>query len=158
MEEPGETIWDPDRLGRLSFDTNRDLFDHLRIEAFKSGFDLAHFLYTDSSRQPLMSPYGAFYCKKGGRTKGGSSVKCGCTFHFKTTVKEGHIVIRIYETLELKHNHELTPRTFAHKIISENVKEIAKQLHNANVKPMQIKSYLEQQGHILSTLQVQYMY
>ena len=150
MDEPEDTIWDPDRLGRLSFDTNRDLFDHLRIEAYKSGFDLA-------SRQPLMSPYGAFYCKKGGRVKGGSSAKCGCTFQFKTTVKAGHIVVPIDETLELKHNHELIPRAFAHKIIPQDIKDTVRQLHSANVKPMQIKTFLEQQGHILSTLQVQYM-
>lgn len=144
-------VWNKDFLSQLKFSSNRQLYDELKIEALKGGFDLA-------SRQPLIQPYGAFYCTRGGRVKTGRSSKCGCTFQFKTTATpEGKIVVRIDETLELRHNHPLEVELLGHRVINDQLRTQIKQLYDAKVKPLQIKRYLEQQGHVFSTLQIQYI-
>lgn len=151
MGEEPPSVWTREFLQDLKFDNNRDLFDHLKIEALKSGFDIA-------SRQPLAGLYGSFYCTRGGRVRRAKTSKCGCTFQFKsTTGSDGKVHIRIDETLELKHNHELVPALFAHRIVEKDTKNMINELHAVGVKPMQIKGYLEQKGNHFSTLQIQYV-
>lgn len=144
-------VWEREYLATLRFDTNRECFDQMRIQALRSGFDIA-------SRQPLIYPYGTFYCTRGGRVRSRTTSKCGCTFQFKTTVdRQQKVVIRIDESLELNHNHELSPRIYRHRLIPPEVQDLIRELHNAKVKPTQIKSFLERKGHFLSTIQIQYL-
>ena len=79
MAQDPAPFWTREVLSGLTFNDNRELYDHLKIEALRAGFDIA-------SRQPLRNPYGVFYCTKGGRVKRNKTSKCGCTFGFKTTV------------------------------------------------------------------------
>ena len=58
MAQDPAPFWTREVLSGLSFNDNRDLYDHLKIEALRAGFDIA-------SRQPLRAPYGVFYCTKG---------------------------------------------------------------------------------------------
>ena len=44
-------IWNPEFLSKLEMDSNKELFDHLSIEALKSGFKLC-------SRYGFLEPYG----------------------------------------------------------------------------------------------------
>lgn len=151
MAQDPAPFWTREVLSGLTFNDNRELYDHLKIEALRAGFDIA-------SRQPLRNLYGVFYCTKGGRVKKNKTSKCGCTFGFKTTVgQDGTTHIRIDESLELEHNHRLSPGLFAHRVVGEDATTTINELHAAGVKPMQIKSYLEQKGQHLSTLQIQYV-
>ena len=151
MAQQHDAVWTREYLEGLSFDSNKELYDILKIQALKSGFNIA-------SRQPLSGMYGVFYCTKGGRVRRATTAKCGCTFQFKTTIRaDGKIHIRIDDTLNLDHNHPMHPDLYAHQIVRQETAEVINELHAAGVKPMQIKSYLEQKGYNLSTLQIQYV-
>ena len=151
MAQAPAPFWTREVLSGLVFDDNRELYDHLKIEALRAGFDIA-------SRQPLRNPYGVFYCTKGGRVKRNKTSKCGCTFGFKTTLgQDGKTHIRIDESLELEHNHELHIGLYAHRVLAEDTTKTINDLHTAGIKPMQIKTFLDQKGQHLSTLQIQYV-
>ena len=149
MAAPAET-WTRDWLAQFEFPNNRELYHYLHIQAMKSGFDIA-------GRQAFTLPYGHFYCTKGGRQKATKTSKVGCTFQFKTTLVNGKIRIRLDDSLCLEHNHDLLPQIFQHKLIDDTAKQAIQRLHEARVKPMQIKTYLKDLGYDLSTLQIQYL-
>lgn len=111
MEPPQEQgFWRAEVLKDLVFDNNRELLDHLRIEAMKAGFDIA-------ARQSLVVPYGTFYCTKGRRVRSGRTSKTGCMFQFESMLVDDKIKIKIDETMELEHNHKLLPQVYTHRTL-----------------------------------------
>ena len=62
MAQAPAPFWTREVLSGLTFNDNRELYDHLKIEALRAGFDIA-------SRQPLRNLYGVFYCTKGEGSK-----------------------------------------------------------------------------------------
>ena len=70
-------VFTPEFLSKLKFESNLQLFAHLKIEALKEGFVLC-------SKKPLLDSYGRFYCSKGGRKSSKSTNKCDCNFSFQS--------------------------------------------------------------------------
>ncbi|KAK8838939.1 hypothetical protein M9Y10_032399 [Tritrichomonas musculus] len=147
-------IWNPEFLSKLEMDSNKELFDHLSIEALKSGFKLC-------SRYGFLEPYGKFYCSKG-RISKKSTNKCGCPFSISTIVKrypDGKIKygIKIDNSLNLNHvGHTPNPRLYMHVFLSDDAKVQIKNLHQSGIKPNQIQKYLLKNGfNTISTLQIQ---
>lgn len=146
-------VWTPEFLRKLEFDSNRELFDHLRIEALKSGFVLC-------SRYALIEPYGKFYCSKGRQTEK-STNKCRCGFSFcSTPIQKGEkyvYQIRIDYSLNLQHeNHTPNPRIYSHILMPDDLKEQIRILANSGIKPTQIQKYLfNMDVDFYSTLQIQ---